>query len=139
MCSAATRSACPSAGVKQAATTSPLRFSIRACPMKQSLAAWPFAIKPRLGIGSRGVAVVRALLAVKIRLPVASASVHGRFVRAILRPETLHRRPGFDQRAVDREVVGAEKPLHSRMCKNCAQQLGRDVAFQQALAVLGKN
>ena len=41
MCSAATRSACPSAGVKQASTTSPLRFSIRACPMKQSLASLP--------------------------------------------------------------------------------------------------
>src|SRR5262249_46281140 len=67
------------------------------------LLAGPFAIKPRLGIGSRGVGVVRALLAVKIRLPIPSVSVRGRFVRAILRPEALHRRPGFDQRAVDRE------------------------------------
>jgi len=86
------------------------------------------------------VGVVRALLAVKIRLPVPSVSVRGRFVRAILRLESLHRRPGFNQRAVDEEeMAGAQKPLHSRMCKHSAQQLGCDVAFQQARAVLGKN
>src|SRR6516162_8829638 len=57
------------------------------------LFARPFAIEPRLWIGSRGVGVVRALLAVKIRLPVPSVSVRGRFVRAILRLEALHRHP----------------------------------------------
>src|SRR6516225_5869528 len=103
------------------------------------LLAGPFAIKPRLWISSRGVGVVRALLAVKIRLPVPSVSVRGRFVRAILRLEALHRCPGFDQRAVDREMVGAEKSLHSRMWKNCVRQLGCHVAFQQAFAVLAKN
>src|SRR5262249_20848373 len=59
------------------------------------LLAGPFAIKPRLGISSRGVGVIRALLTVKIRLPVPSVSVRGRFVRAILRHEALHRRPGL--------------------------------------------
>src|SRR6185437_5777969 len=49
------------------------------------LFARSFAIEPRLWIGSRGVGVVRALLAVKIRLPGPSVSVRGRFVRAILR------------------------------------------------------
>ncbi len=39
---------------------------------------------------------------------------------------------------VDGKMVGAQKPLHSRMCKHSAQQLGCDVAFQQALAVLWK-
>ena len=69
-----------------------------------------------------------------------SISVRGRFVRAILRLESLHRGPGFNQRAVDEEeMAGAQKPLHSRMCKHSAQQLGCDVAFQQARAVLGKN
>src|ERR1700756_5789053 len=103
------------------------------------LFARPLAIEPRLWIGSRGVGVVRALLAVKIRLPVPSVSIRGRFIRAILWLEALHRRPGFDQRTVDGEMVSAQKPLHSRMCKHSAQQLGCDVAFQQALAVLGKN
>src|SRR5690348_6343093 len=51
------------------------------------LFARPLAIEPRLWIGSRGVGVVRALLAVKIRLPVPPVSIRGRFVRAILRPE----------------------------------------------------
>src|SRR4029078_13213719 len=54
------------------------------------LFARALAIEPRLWIGSRGVGVVRALLAVKIRLPVPPVSVRGRFVRAILRPEALH-------------------------------------------------
>jgi hypothetical protein len=99
--------------------------------------AWSFAIEPRLRIGSRGVGIVRALLAVKIHLPVPSASVRGRFVRAILRFEALHRRPGFDQRAVDREMVGAQKPLHARLLKNCAQQLGRDECSRVACGRYG--
>src|SRR4029077_6790896 len=41
MCSAAIRSAWPLASVRQASTTRPLRFSINACPMKQSLASLP--------------------------------------------------------------------------------------------------
>jgi hypothetical protein len=80
--------------------------------------------------GGRDVGVVRTLLAVKICLPVPSASVRGA-------PEPSFT-PGFDQCAVDREVVRAQKPLHARLSQNCAQQLRRDVAFQQALAVLWK-
>jgi hypothetical protein len=50
---------------------------------KLRLLAWPLAIEPGLGIGGRGVRVVRSLLAVKIRLLVAAAAISRRFVRAI--------------------------------------------------------
>jgi hypothetical protein len=59
------------------------------------------------------VRVVRSLLAVKIRLPVPAVRIDRRFV-AILWLEAFHRRPGFDQRTVDREVVRAEQPLDPR-------------------------
>ena len=45
-------------------------------------------------------------------------------------------RPGLDQRAVDREMIRAGQPLHPRLRKYRAQELGRDVALKQALAVL---
>jgi hypothetical protein len=35
-------------------------------------------------------------------------------------------------------MIRAKQPLHPRLRQNRAQQLGGDVAFQQALAVLGK-
>ena len=88
--------------------------------MKQSLASlpWAFAIEPRLGIGRRGVRVVRALRRRENPSPGFVSPVRGRFVRAILRLEALRRRPGFDQRAVDREVIRAQKPLHTRLRQN---------------------
>ena len=45
-------------------------------------------------------------------------------------------RPGLDQRAADREMIRAGQPLHPRLRKYRAQELGRDVALKQALAVL---
>ena len=82
--------------------------------------------------------VVRSLLAVKIRLLVAAAPVSRRFVPPLPRLEALHRRPGFNQRAVDREMIRAEQPRHPRLRQNRAQQFGYDVAFQQPIAVLRK-
>jgi hypothetical protein len=64
------------------------------------LLARPLAVEPGLRIGGRGVRVVRSLLAVEIRLPVPAATSAGRFV-GILPLEAFHRRPSFDQRAVD--------------------------------------
>src|SRR5207248_11748903 len=81
------------------------------------LLARPFAIEPRLGIGSRGVGVVRALLAVKIRLPVPSISVRGRFVRAILRLEALHRR----QASINVPSTEKWSVLRSRFTRGCAR------------------
>ena len=48
----------------------------------------------------------------------------------------LHRGPGLDQRAVDREVIARQKPLHLGLRQHRRQELGRDVALQQPVAVL---
>ena len=98
------------------------------------LLARPLAIEPSFRIGRRGMRLIGALLAVEIRLAVASAAHRRRFARAILRPKALHRRPRF----VDREVIRAEQSLHPWLRQNRAQELGGDVALQQAIAVLGK-
>jgi hypothetical protein len=79
--------------------------------MKQSLASLPGPLRQRLAsvsVVEGGVGVVRALLAVKIRLAVPSVCVRGRFVRAILRLEALDRRLGFNQPP---SMVGDQKPL----------------------------
>src|SRR5258708_31500 len=50
--------------------------------------------------------------------------------------ESLHRRPGLDQRAVDAEVVRREQPLDLRLGQHRRQELSRDLAFQEPVAVL---
>jgi len=35
-------------------------------------------------------------------------------------------------------MIRAQKPLHTRLRQNRAQQLGRDIAFQKAVAVFEK-
>jgi hypothetical protein len=117
--------------------------------MKLSLASLPrpLAIKPRFWISRRSVRLVGALLTVKIRLAVPPAACRRRIARAVprvfargqaLRPKALHRRPGLDQRAVDREMVRAEQTLHPRAPHYRAQELGGEVALQKTLAVLGE-
>ena len=60
------------------------------------------------------------------------------YTEFLIVPETLNRRPGLDQRAIDREMVRAEQPLHPRLRHYRAQKLDGDVALQQAIAVLGE-
>jgi hypothetical protein len=55
------------------------------------------------------------------------------------RLEALHRRPSFDQRAVDRKMVRAQKPLHARLRQDRAQELRGDIALKQPVAVLGEH
>src|SRR5512136_2866776 len=88
------------------------------------LFARPLAIEPRLWIGSRGVGVVRALLAVKIRLPVPPVSVRGRFVRAILRLEL------FIDAQASINVPSTEKcsVLRSRFTRGCARTVLNSLA-----------
>jgi hypothetical protein len=50
--------------------------------------------------------------------------------------EALHRRPGFDQRAIDREMVVAQKSLNPRLRQPSGKELRRDVAVEQPIAVL---
>src|ERR1044071_6809729 len=112
MASAAIRSAWPSAWVTQASTISPWRFSIRAWPMKQSLASvtpgrWCWR-------GSHSSA-----LALEVDFGIASL---GRIlltgITAIFGLKALHRGPGLDQGAVDREVFVREQPAHAGKRQN---------------------
>ena len=50
--------------------------------------------------------------------------------------QALHRRPGFQHRAIDRKMLGAQKPLHLRQAKQRRQKLLRDLMGEQAVAVL---
>ena len=77
----------PRRGVATAPTISPLRFTISAWPMKQSLAYLPspLLIEPGVRIGGRGVRVVAALLAVEV-LPAIAAWI-GRRAGAVFGAE----------------------------------------------------
>src|SRR5215216_1968192 len=107
---AATRSAWPFAPVRQAPTSKPEPFSFHEAQF--GFLALALAIEPRVRIGGRGMGRVRALLASEVRLGIAP-SVCRRCIRAapriiaagVLGLEALHRSPGLNQRAVDREVV----------------------------------
>src|ERR1700722_5315466 len=61
---------------------------------------------------------VAALLAVKITLAVAAGA--GRLARAVLRLETLHRRPRPNPSAVDREVLIQIAVATEQRDQNCA-------------------
>ena len=65
--------------------------------------AAPLAIKPCIGIGVRCMGLVAALLAVEVLLPIAARA--GRRARAVLRPEAFGAGPGFQQRAINREML----------------------------------
>jgi hypothetical protein len=81
----------------------PARLGNFPAPLLRKIAApLTLAIEPRLGIGGRGVGLVGACLAMEVRFPVAPPARGWRLIRSGLRLEALHRRPGFDQRAVDR-------------------------------------
>src|SRR4051794_25816447 len=68
----------------------------------------------------------------------AVASRTGWLAAAVLGPETLHRGPRLDQRAIDRDVLVREQPRHLRVSQDRAQEAMGDVAFQQPVAVLGE-
>ena len=119
--------------------------------MKQSFLALPLAVEPGVGIGGRGMRIVRPLLAMEIGFLIASLS-RGRAPRLLIAPaaswwltrtvlglDALHRRPRLDQRAVDREVIARQKPLDPGLRQHRAQELRRDVAFQQPVAALGEH
>src|SRR6516165_11250079 len=69
----------------------------------------PLAIEPRIRIAGRGVRLIAALLAVKIALAIATR--RRRFAATVLRAEALHAGPGFDQRAVNREMLARQELL----------------------------
>jgi hypothetical protein len=82
----------------------------------------------------RGIA---AALAVEIALAVAARC--GRLAAAILWAKALHACPGFDQRAIDREMLRREQRCALRIGQQGRQKTAGDVAFQQPVAILGEH
>jgi hypothetical protein len=68
------------------------------------------------------------------RPPLAGDSTGAR-----LRLEALHAGPGFHQSAVCREVIRQEKLLHVGLGQDRGHELGRDIAFEQSVPVLGEH
>jgi hypothetical protein len=89
------------------------------------LLAFTLAVEPGIGIGGRSMGVVRALLAMEVRFGIAPPALRRRLARAVLRLDALHRGPGFDQRAIDREVIARQKLLHLGLRQHRREELGR--------------
>jgi hypothetical protein len=94
------------------------------------------AVEPRVRVRARGVGVVRPALAMKIPLAVPAGT--GRRARTVLRLEALRAGPGFDERAVHREVLARQQPLHPALRQHRRKELRRDIAIEQPVAVLGE-
>src|SRR6476659_4199854 len=92
---------------------------------KLRLLAFALAVEPGIGIGGRSMAIVRALLAMEVRFGIAPAALCRRLARAVLRLDTLHRGPGFDQRTIDREVIARQKLIHLGPRQHRREELGR--------------
>jgi hypothetical protein len=58
--------------------------------------------------------------------------------RPILRLEAFRTAPGFDQRAVHREMLARQQPFYAGMGHHGGQELHRDLARQQPVTVLGE-
>jgi len=106
-----------------------------------------FLVKACVGIGGRGMGCVAALFLAKIALGVPALGI-GRsaatrivaIVRvAILGLEALHARPGIDQRAVHREMLGRQQRPNPRWLQHGGHEFGRNIARHKPVPVLGEH
>ena len=101
------------------------------------LLAWSLARQLRIRIGLRLMGFVGPLLAMKIHRRVTG--IIGRCGRLLfLRLKALQARPGFQQRAVHREVLVGNQTRFPRPLHHLRQKLLGHRRLQQAVAVLGK-
>jgi hypothetical protein len=109
------------------------------CPMWQTA---PLRNKRASGSSCRGMCVILALLAMEVALGVAPAAATtafaGRRFATVLRHQAFHASPGFDQRAVDREVL-ARKLANLRQVQHTGKELGGDVTIEQSVPVLAEH
>src|SRR5512133_1649419 len=139
MASATSRSAAPAARVSSASTARPLRFSISTWPMKQSWLCWPLPLRnsrASSSVAERWVSLER-FSPLKSRSPLrpgAGSSPEPSFGRKLFRLA-----PRLDQRAVDGEVLAGKQALDARIVENGTEELARDFAAQQPVAVLGEH
>src|SRR5512144_294022 len=138
MASAAIRSAAPEARVSSASTASPLRFSISTWPMKQSRLAWPSPLRNSRASAS----VVERCVSFERFSPWKSRSPLRPGAGGVPEPSFGRKlfglAPGLDQRAVDREVLVRKQPFDLRLVEHGGEELRRDLAAQQPVAVLGE-
>ena len=129
----------PRRGSQSAPTISPLRFSISAWPMKQSFASLPRPLRYSRASGSVVEACVSFVRFCRGSPARRCAPVRAARRRAVLRPEALRAGPGLEQRAVHREVLARQQPLHLRQRPaRRPGSVGGDLARQQPVAVLGE-
>src|SRR5262249_51827442 len=88
-------------------------------------------------IGGRGVRVIAPLLAVEVALAIAPAALWRR-LSTVLRPEALHRGPGFDQGPVHAEVLVRQQRLDLWQRHYPDPETPRDIAFQKAIPFLAE-
>src|SRR6516164_3329976 len=87
------------------------------------LLAFILAVEPGIGIGGRSMGVVCAFLAMEVRFGIAPAALSRRLARAVLGLDALHRGPGLNQRAINREVIARQKLLHLGLRQHRGQEL----------------
>jgi hypothetical protein len=98
------------------------------------LLAFDLLSQQRLGIGFRLMRLIRPLLPAKVHRGIAG--IIGRWLLLVLRLETLCSRPGFQQRAVDCEMLVRNQALGSRFLYYARQKLLGYVGLQQAVPIL---
>src|SRR3989304_4127025 len=96
-----------------------------------------FARKLGLRIRRRGMCSVGAPLSVVVhaRIP---ASVWRPLVVAVSPPQTLKRGPGFEERAVDTEVIVRQQVLATRLFDELEQEAPGDILRQKPFLVFGE-
>ena len=100
------------------------------------LLAQPFTIETGVGVGGRGVRVIGSMLAVKVPLAVASGA--GWLARAVLWAKAFEARPGFQQGAVDREMIARQQGFDPGLGQHRGEKLPGHLALQQPVAILGE-
>src|SRR5258708_22169911 len=97
-----------------------------------------FPGEPRVGIRRRGVSVVGTLLSLEVGLLVLAAGARRRRILIVLALEALLAGPGFDERAIHREVFARKKLLLLGLLEDLLAQLTADLLLQEPLPVLGE-
>ncbi|MCC7464405.1 MAG: response regulator transcription factor [Gammaproteobacteria bacterium] len=91
--------------------------------------------QPRVRVGVALVRVVAALRALEVHFRVARTAAGGRR-RSILRYHAALGGPGAYQRAIDREVLGAEQSRLARPLEHALEELAHHLVLDQPVAVL---
>ena len=89
----------------------------------------------RLRIGGRGMGVVLAFSPFEIHRRVTTAAFR-RLARTVLGDKALHRGPGFNQRAIDREVIGRDQTVPLCQAQHLAEESTGNAFIEQTVTVL---